>query len=306
MASSVNEDHIGKPIALVFDFDDTVTDDSVSQLLRSESFGLSRTDVKAFWREVNKLVEKGHWDPALAYMTRLAEEAKTRNCVDALTSKRLQTFGEGLRLYDGLPEMLEELTEYVRIGHSPDSPMEIKYFVITGGLESIVRGSKMMDYLENCWGSAFYVNLKTNPVIVIPKTTISFTEKTRYLFQINKGLIDDTYRGQPTEVNKPMDSQSRQYPFERIIYVGDGLTDIPCMSVLELFKGRTFGVFDRAKLNEPEYEERSWLLLVREVPTLQANYSSGYRANDPLGRRIRHAVCHICDHIVYRNSSWLF
>ena len=75
-----------------------------------------------------------------------------------------------------------------------------------------------------------------------PKSVVSFTEKTKYLFAINKGIQKNDLRGHPGLVNSYRPLNSRPIPLDRMIYVGDGPTDIPCFSVVIRGGGQTIGI----------------------------------------------------------------
>ena len=119
--------------------------------------------------------------------------------------------------------------------------------------------------------------------------SISFTEKTKYIFHINKGL-DATARTRPYDVNRAAAHDQRRIPLSNMIYVGDGLTDVPCFSLLEQYRGKGFGVFDPSKEGAPK---KAWegLAIPRRVHSLN---SPKYRANDDLGALLRTAVNQIC------------
>ena len=132
------------------------------------------------------------------------------------------------------------------------------------------------------------------------KRYVTFTEKTRYLFEINKDARPEDSRTMPHLVNnKPV---TRRVPFQHMIYVGDGLTEIPCFPLVRKEGGRTFGVFSRNKksakqaflellqerrvdsLHSPDYREAADLgsLIRAAVSSLAADYRSGFRTG-PLG-----------------------
>lgn len=272
-------------IAVIFDFDDTLTDDTITGLLSENDINVVR-----FWKEVDKLVSQG-WDPPLAYMKRMIDLVNEGDL--SLSNEDLRAFGIKLEFYPGIPEMLDELRDL--ISSDPlygDVGINIEYYIISGGLQEIIENSKIRHYLRDFWGSTFYTDPRTGNIF--PKASMTFTEKTRCLFQINKGLVGPRYKGKPGRVNEPKLEGKRPIPFPHMIYVGDGLTDIACMSILDEFDEITFGVFDREKLERPEYKARSWLLLKREVPLFAARYERTNR----LRTEIEWAVLRICRRIV--------
>jgi hypothetical protein len=86
-----------------------------------------------------------------------------------------------------------------------------------------------------------------------------------------------------------------------MIYVGDGLTDVPCFSLIQRFGGKAFGVFDPAK---DGVAKKGWEKLVapRRVMTLN---SPKYRAKDDLGALLRAAVNQICVELDLRTQTAL-
>lgn len=190
--------------------------------------------------------------------------------------------------------MFDELREFIRSNIDyKEAGIHIDYYVISGGLREVIGGSTITSYLRDFWGSSFHIDLEAG--VIFPKNVMSFTEKTRCLFQINKGLVGRRYKGKPGKVNEYMADHKRPVPFPNMIYVGDGLTDVPCMRILENLHGFSFGVFDPEKLEKEEYRVRSWLLLRRgEVPL----YPAGYQQGDRLRTSLEWAVRHICDHIM--------
>ncbi|HEY2826497.1 MAG TPA: hypothetical protein VGJ04_02770, partial [Pirellulales bacterium] len=116
---------------------------------------------------------------------------------------------------------------------------------------------------------------------------ITFTEKTRYLFEINKGI---TEQSKPHAVNEFVEQSDRRVPFENMIYIGDGLTDVPCFSLLQRFHGIGFGVFDPRKKGSPK---KAWEQLAFPRRVVSTN-APRYRPDDELGALLRAAVKQIC------------
>lgn len=264
-------------IAVVFDFDDTLTDDSTTALLKKA--GIDTVD---FWQaRVKKLIDEG-WDPTPAYLKLILDNVGTGKPLGKLTNAALREFGADLKFYPGLPGLFKELRESVR--EHPISNPGIEFYVISGGLEEVIRGSKIAPYLTGIWGCEF---AEQDGQIRYLKNIVSFTEKTKYLYTINKGIPDTAG---PYAVNEKREPAHRRIPFEYIIYIGDGLTDVPCFSLLDHFGGTAFGVFDPKKAGAPK---KAWEQLVAPKRVTSMN-APKYRKTDELGALLRTAVKGLC------------
>lgn len=209
--------------AVVFDFDDTLTDDSTTALLKSVGI-----DPAEFWGvKAAKLLEEG-WDPTPAYLKLLLDNVGQGKPLGKLSNSALRAFGKTLKFYPGLPGLFKDLRELAR-EHVLSNPA-IEFYIISGGLEEIIRGSCIAPYMSGIWGCKF---AEKNGQIAHIKNVVSFTEKTKYLYTINKGLHDTT---NPYAVNERRDPGDRRVPFTNMIYLGDGLTDVPCFSLLDHFR----------------------------------------------------------------------
>jgi phosphoserine phosphatase len=264
-------------IAVIFDFDDTLTDDSTTRLLEQHHI-----DTSVFWKQARELVEDG-WNPTLAYIKLLLDNVGDGKPLGKLDNARLREFGGSLRFYQGIPRLFRDLRELV--GKYPLSNPSVEFYVISGGLEEVIRGSQIAPCLKGIWGCRF---AEDDGVIRFPMNVVSFTEKTKYLFEINKGFVDS--RTQAYRVNEYVRSEDRRVPFDNMIYVGDGLTDVPCFSLIEKSGGVPFGVFDPKRKGSPKkaFEQ---LVAPKRVKTMNA---PRYRASDELGALLRAAVAQIC------------
>ena len=127
-------------VALIFDFDDTLTDDSTTRLL--EEHGI---DTREFWgRRVAERVQDG-WDNALAYLNLILEEAIPGRPLENLTNERLEELGAGLPFYQGLPELFTDLQSICN-EHRISRPA-IEFYIVSGGLEAVVKGSSLAPLL---------------------------------------------------------------------------------------------------------------------------------------------------------------
>ena len=50
------------------------------------------------------------------------------------------------------------------------------------------------------------------------------------------------FEGNPSAVNDPMTDDERPVPFSNMVYLGDGPSDVPCMSLLQSKGGYVLGV----------------------------------------------------------------
>jgi hypothetical protein len=265
-------------IAVIFDFDDTLTDESTSKLL--ESHGINTDD---FWRnQVDGLIKCG-WDPSLAYLKLILDNVGEGKPLGKLGNSTLSKFGAGLEFYQGIPAVFDDLRSLVA-KHYVSHP-SIEFYIVSSGLEEVIRGSSVARYFDGIWGCRFH---EQDGCINSIMNAVSFTEKTKFLYAINKGLRD--LREKPYSVNEFVDEGNRRIPFHNMIYIGDGFTDVPCFSLLNRFNGTAFGVFDPRKKESPK---KAWEKLVAPKRVRTMN-SPRYSGDDDLGALLRAAVTNIC------------
>jgi phosphoserine phosphatase len=272
-------------LAVIFDFDDTLIGDSTTKLL--SQYGI---DTDKFWgKEVWQLVEDGY-DPTLAWLGLFLDKVGQRKPLGRLTNGTLTEFGAHLDtgFAPGIPSLFTDLQRLVR----QHQDISIEFYIVSGGLETVIRGSKIMKYVEEVYGCLLGENLRTGVVSKI-RRCVTFTEKTRYLFEINKGLrLSDTW-SDPYRVNAAVPEHERRIPFRNMIYVGDGLTDIPCFSLVKNMGGTAFGVFDPS--NEASAKRAFEHLL--QTGRVVSSHRAEYRKTDDLGMFLRTAVLQQCSRI---------
>lgn len=232
-------------IALVFDFDDTLAPDSTSGFL--EEIGV---DVQHFWaREVGPLLSEQDWDPVPAYLYKMIELSRSGRC-EAITRERLEDWGRRLPLHDGVPSLFERLRSRLREAHPQ---VRLEFYVISSGIGDVLRQTPIAGAFTDIWASEFTYDAQG--AIDFPRRIVSFTDKTRYLFHIQKGIFGPESRNKPFEVNRKVEREKLRIPFEQMIFVGDGYTDIPCFSLIRRSGGVAFGVWDP---RHREKRSRAW------------------------------------------------
>lgn len=282
-------------IAVVFDFDDTLVPDSTTKLLKAHGI-----DPERFWGEAAKQLINEGYDPPLAYLNLILRNIGGGKPFGQLSNKDLYDFGTTLDgdFFEGLPDFFDDLRNETKARFKN---IEIEYYIISGRLQPIVEGSAVVrKYFKAVYGCQLAGDTEDGPLKYI-KRCITFTEKTRYLFEINKGIDASQSRSNPYLVNEAIDMSSRRIPLQNIVYVGDGVTDIPCFSTLKHFGGIGFGVFDPKKPDKAKTALEKFLQPHRVVTMAAPRYSR----DSELGVFLRQAVANRCGAISLEGKTAL-
>ncbi len=285
-------------LAVIFDFDDTLVPDSTTLLL--EKYGINPQD---FWSTDVKALIKLGYNPTHAYLNKLLDNIGKDRPFGKLTNNDLRKFGKTLddKFFPGIPEIFEDLKKIVK----PFKDIDIEFYIISGGLQEIIMGSKIV---QNNFNSVYGCELGEDPQfghLKYIKRAITFTEKTRYIFEINKGFTPDEVFKKPYLVNTDIPNNSRRIPIGNMIYVGDGLTDIPCFSLIMKGigepedKGVAFGVFDPSKTKSAKQAFQEYIFTKR----VSSAHSPQYLEDVELGSLIRTAVTARCTKISLRKRE---
>ena len=281
-------------VAVIFDYDDTLIPDTTSQLLRH--YGIDPTE---FWeKDFKELWDKGYC-PSHAYLKLLLDKTKEGEPLNGLTNRKLREFGaiSAKKQYDGLHGLFRDLKKIVN-GYRD---IDIEFYIISGGLEEIIKGNSFVDkHFTGVYGCRFAGDDESdNCELNYIKRCITFTEKTRYLFEINKGISPEESDQDPSAVNKHVDIKDRRIPFENMLYIGDGLTDIPCFSLIEKMKGVSYGIIHTDKTSSEKMKFYEQILLTRRTWSACA---PRYGGNHTLGALIRQRIDQTCN-IIHRERQ---
>lgn len=220
-------------IAIVFDFDDTLAPDSTSGFL--EHIGVDTAD---FWaNHVDPLLSDG-WDPVPAYLYAMIELSRSQKH-GLITQPLLANWGQSLPLHAGVTSLFARLRNQVR---EIQPQVQLEFYLISSGIGDVVRHTTIASEFTQIWASEFIFDASGG--IEFPRRVVSFTDKTRYLFHVQKGIIGSAFESQPFEVNRKVPEDRLRVPFDQMIFVGDGYTDVPCFSLVRQAGGIAFGVWD--------------------------------------------------------------
>ena len=196
------------------------------------AFGI---DGAKFWHRCTELVRANGYDNELAYMKVLLDTLG----MDRPTNADLKSLGQKLNFYKGIPEMFEDFRSGLLTPEQVAHGITVEHYIISSGLKVLIDGSRLQPYVRAIFGCEFDVDEQDR--ITFPKRVISHTQKTQYLFRINKGLLD-----MAQDVNDHMDAEIRPIPFPNMIYLGDGPTDVPCFTVMKKNGGQSIAVYNPA------------------------------------------------------------
>ncbi len=216
-------------IALVFDWDETLGPSSFDYLL--ESYGLDPARFRK--RRVHPLAESG-WDITLAEMYCLIAESKSRK--DPLTRRHFERVGHTLQTFDGVRQMFGQIRRHAR---ASGGDIDVEFYLLTCGFVDLHRHAPIAKEFTAMWGSEFYFN--ADEEVEFAKQVITFQEKTLYLMAMAKGL-PAAGPNEPEDVYRHVSDQDMHVPFDQIVYVGDGASDMPVFALMHQHGGLAVGV----------------------------------------------------------------
>lgn len=216
-------------IAVVFDWDETLGPNSFDFLLES-----SRIDPARFRQNrVRPLAESG-WDVTLAEMYCLIAESRSRD--DRLTRDDFRRIGRRLQTYRGVPQMFGTIRREAR---RIVKDLEIEFYLLTCGFLDLHRHAPVATEFDAMWGSEFFFN--DDGEVEFAKQVITFQEKTLYLMAMAKGL-PAAGPNEPEDVYRHVAEKDMHVPFDQIVYVGDGASDMPTFALMHQHGGLAVGV----------------------------------------------------------------
>lgn len=225
-------------IAICYDFDKTLTPDDMQAQGYIQSVGY---DVGDFWVESNGLAECNDMDQNLAYMYKMIEKAQGRVL---FTKDTLAEYGAKVSLFPGVEGWFERIRRY-----GEEHGVIVEHYIISSGLKEMIEGTAVAKNgaFKKIYASSFYYD--SYGVAKWPAQVVNYTNKTQFLFRIEKGVLDINDPG----VNESFSPEEMRVPFRNMIYIGDSDTDIPCMKLVTTYGGHSIGVYnaetgDKAKV----------------------------------------------------------
>ncbi len=214
-------------VAICYDFDKTLSPDDMQAQGYIQSVGY---DVAQFWKDTNDFAEQNDMDVNLAYMFKMVQEAEGKLIFNR---DKLAEYGSKVKVFPGVETWFERIREYGR-----QKGVIVEHYIISSGLREMIEGTAMADSFTRIYANSFFYNEKG--IAQWPALVVNYTNKTQFLFRIEKGVLDVNDPG----VNEFYNPEDLRVPFRNMVYIGDSDTDIPCMRLVNSLGGHSIGVYN--------------------------------------------------------------
>jgi phosphoserine phosphatase len=272
-------------IALVYDFDGTLSPQPMQEYTVLPKIGI---EPAAFWAMVNREARATESDPMLVYMRHIIE-ALERAQVD-VKREDFAAMASMIEYFPGVSSWFTRMNAYVRkrsAGHS-----RLQHYLISAGQKEILDGVSIRRHFKRIYASEYHFN--HHGVATFPKFLVTDTQKTQFLFRINKGIEAIT-----ESINEHMPENERPIPFQNLIYLGDGMTDVPSMALTKKSGGHAVAVYN------PRGERgRATCVKLLDAGRVDFVSEADYRAGSKLSKRVQLLLDAIIADVAYRREAF--
>jgi hypothetical protein len=219
-------------VAIAYDFDGTLAPGYMQHNSFIPKIGM---DSNVFWEKAKTKAKENDMDEILAYMHLMIEEARYHHM--SIKKQSIIDHGKDIKFFNGVKDWFSRINEYA-LGNN----IEIEHYIISSGLREMIEGCKIGSEFQYIFASGFEYD--QDEVATWPALCVNYTTKTQYLFRINKG-VNNSWDNE--KVNEFVPDENRPIPFNNMIYIGDGETDVPSMKMLMYQGGTSIAVWDPEK-----------------------------------------------------------
>ena len=231
----------GVTMALVYDFDGTLAPGNMQERQFIPDVGMTPGE---FWTEVDRLSSVNQADGVLMYMYFMLRKAAEENVPVRVGDLRER--GRSLEYFPGVLDWFGRINEY-----GERRGLRIEHYILSSGNAEIIEGTPVASLVERIYASRFLFD--EAGVAVWPALAVNYTTKTQFLFRINKGAHDLSDAG---GINRFVAQEDRPVPFENMVYIGDGETDVPCFRLVKDLGGLSVAVYPPGTPNARRKAER--------------------------------------------------
>ena len=215
--------------AIAYDFDGTLSNHNMQEYDFIPKLGLTAEE---FWKESSIIGTRQNADHILSYMYLMIKKAQAADL--PIRREDFVNNGKKITLFPGVETWFDRINSFGKsIG------VNVEHYIISSGLKEIIEGCSINGKFKKVFASSFMYD--ANGVACWPAQAINYATKTQYLFRINKGALDES---ENSTVNRYIPDEQRTIPFNRMLFIGDGSTDIPCFRVMNNLGGHSIAVYD--------------------------------------------------------------
>lgn len=215
-------------VALIYDFDKTLSPRNMQTFGFIDQLGVTEED---FWKMCGDFCKKNNVEQILGCMFTMINEYKKKGI--EITKQTFNDFGKNIELFDGVETWFSRINEF-----ADKNGVTVEHYIVSSGIKEMIEGTKIAKYFKEIYADYFVYDDEGHPIW--PAFAVNFTNKTQYIYRINKGILDAT----DNSINDYMDHDVRPIPMTNMIYIGDSETDIPCMRLIKKAGGFSIGVFN--------------------------------------------------------------
>lgn len=215
--------------ALIYDFDGTLSPGNMQEYDFIPTVGKSNQE---FWEESNRIAHEQDGDPILAYMYFMIHSAK--NSGKSIKREAFRESGKRITLFKGVEQWFSRINAYAE-----SKGIRMLHYINSSGLREMIEGTSIAHEFKKIYACSFLYDV--DGIAYWPAVAVNFTNKTQFIFKINKG-IEEVFESK--RINEFIEEEKRPVPFRRMIYIGDGTTDIPCMKLVKQQGGHSIAVYD--------------------------------------------------------------
>ena len=231
-----------KPIAaLIYDFDGTLSPGNMQEFGFIQAVGKTAEE---FWKMSDGIAVRDDASNVLAYMKLMFDEAHKAGI--PLRRENFRAFGRDIELFPGVREWFGLVNAY-----GASKGVKVEHYINSSGLKEIIEGSPIAGEFKHIYAGTYIYN--EDGEAVWPGIAVDYTAKTQFIFKINKGIFS---AHDNKMVNESIAEDKKRIPYSRMIYFGDGETDIPCMKIVSMFGGHTIAVYNPENPKKKAFAEK--------------------------------------------------
>lgn len=253
-----------KPIvAIMYDFDKTLCGEDMQNYSFIPALGMTPAE---FWGATGKFSEESGVERILSYMYMMVKLAKEKGI--SLTREYMYSLGKDIRFYEGVKSWFKRINEY-----GQEKGVIVEHYLISSGNKEIILGCDIAHEFKEIYACEFYFD-KESKLPIWPKLAINYTAKTQFYYRISKGVLDVK---DDNAINRK--APKHRIPHHNIVFIGDGMTDVPIMQVVKKNGGNSIAVYQKDQESKIDY-------LIQD-DRVNFKCSANYRAGSKLEKIVK-------------------